>query len=216
MSLEIKTIPNQEYDMLFKVLLVGNSGVGKSSLFLRFVDEIWEDSFVPTIGVDFKIKTLLIEEKKIKLQIWDTAGEERFRTIISSYYKGAHGILLMFDVTDYDSFESLENWLIEIEKNANKSVIKLLIGNKIDLEENRKVSYNQAKDFADSNGIQYIETSVKLNTNVNQAFWEIGKELMNATKDKEFLHESNKKTITISKNANNINEEPKNKGGCCG
>jgi Ras-related protein Rab-1A len=206
----------QKYDFLFKILLVGNSSVGKSSLFLRFVDDIWNETFVPTIGVDFKIKTIEVEKKNVKLQIWDTAGEERFRTIISSYYKGAHGILLMFDVTDYDSFESLENWLIEIEKNANKSVIKLLIGNKIDLEENRKVSYNQAKDFADSNGIQYIETSVKLNTNVNQAFWEIGKELMNATKDKEFLHESNKKTITISKNANNINEEPKNKGGCCG
>ena len=206
----------QKYDFLFKILLVGNSSVGKSSLFLRFVDDIWNETFVPTIGVDFKIKTIEVEKKNVKLQIWDTAGEERFRTIISSYYKGAHGILLMFDVTDYDSFESLENWLIEIEKNANKSVIKLLIGNKIDLEENRKVSYNQAKDFADSNGIQYIETSVKLNTNVNQAFWEIGKELMNATKDKEFIHESNKKTITISKNANNINEEPKNKGGCCG
>ena len=206
----------QKYDFLFKILLVGNSSVGKSSLFLRFVDDIWNETFVPTIGVDFKIKTIEVEKKNVKLQIWDTAGEERFRTIISSYYKGAHGILLMFDVTDYDSFESLENWLIEIEKNANKNVIKLLIGNKIDLEENRKVSYNQAKDFADSNGIQYIETSVKLNTNVNQAFWEIGKELMNATKDKEFIHESNKKTITISKNANNINEEPKNKGGCCG
>jgi Ras-related protein Rab-1A len=206
----------QQYDFLFKILLVGNSSVGKSSLFLRFVDDIWNETFVPTIGVDFKIKTIEVEKKNVKLQIWDTAGEERFRTIISSYYKGAHGILLMFDVTDYDSFESLENWLIEIEKNANKNVIKLLIGNKIDLEENRKVSYNQAKDFADSNGIQYIETSVKLNTNVNQAFWEIGKELMNATKDKEFIHESNKKTITISKNANNINEEPKNKGGCCG
>ena len=206
----------QKYDFLFKILLVGNSSVGKSSLFLRFVDDIWNETFVPTIGVDFKIKTIEVEKKNVKLQIWDTAGEERFRTIISSYYKGAHGILLMFDVTDYDSFESLENWLIEIEKNANKNVIKLLIGNKIDLEENRKVSYNQAKDFADSNGIQYIETSVKLNTNVNQAFWEIGKELMNATKDKEFIHESNKKTITISKNANNINEETKNKGGCCG
>ena len=206
----------QQYDFLFKILLVGNSSVGKSSLFLRFVDDIWNETFVPTIGVDFKIKTIEVKKKNVKLQIWDTAGEERFRTIISSYYKGAHGILLMFDVTDYDSFESLENWLIEIEKNANKNVIKLLIGNKIDLEENRKVSYNQAKDFADSNGIQYIETSVKLNTNVNQAFWEIGKELMNATKDKEFIHESNKKTITISKNANNINEEPKNKGGCCG
>ena len=107
-----------DYEFIFKVLLLGNSNVGKSSLFLRFVDDIWNDTFVPTIGVDFKIKTFEIDSKKIKMQIWDTAGQERFKNIIASYYRGAHGILLLYDVTDKDSFKNLSNWLIEIEKNV--------------------------------------------------------------------------------------------------
>ena len=174
--------PLNQYDLLFKVLLIGNSGVGKSSLFLRFVDDIWEDSFVPTIGVDFKVKTLSIEDKKIKLQIWDTAGQERFRTIISSYYKGAHGILLIFDLSDIETFKSLNNWLIEIERNANKNVIKILIGNKCDLNE-RKVTMKQASEFAEENGMKYIETSAKNNINVVDAFRTLGMELIISAKD---------------------------------
>ena len=112
---------DQDYEFIFKILLLGNSNVGKSSLFLRFVDDIWNDTFVPTIGVDFKIKTFDIDEKKIKMQIWDTAGQERFKNIISSYYRGAHGILLLYEVTDKDSFKNLSNWLIEIEKNSSRS-----------------------------------------------------------------------------------------------
>ena len=206
----------QQYDCLFKILLVGNSSVGKSSLFLRFVDDIWNDVFVPTIGVDFKIKTLKINEKNVKLQIWDTAEQERFRTIISSYYRGAQGILLVFDVTEKESFESLNNWLIEIEKNANKNVVKILIGNKCDLEDKRVISYSQAKDFADSNGLNYVETSAKTNNNVTEAFSEIGKELMEACKDKDFIGNENKKTITISNKTTDLNVENKSQNGCCG
>ena len=208
---------DQQYDFLFKILLVGNSSVGKSSLFLRFVDDVWNDVFVPTIGVDFKIKTLKINEKNVKLQIWDTAGQERFRTIISSYYKGAQGILLVFDVTEKESFESLNNWLIEIEKNANKNVVKILIGNKNDLEDKRVISFSQAKDFADSNGLKYVETSAKTNNNVTEAFSEIGKELMDASsKDKEFFANENKKTISISDKTMDLNSKNKNENGCCG
>jgi len=206
----------QQYDFLFKILLVGNSSVGKSSLFLRFVDDVWNDVFVPTIGVDFKIKTLKINEQNVKLQIWDTAGQERFRTIISSYYKGAQGILLVFDLTEKESFESLNNWLIEIEKNANKNVVKILIGNKCDLEDKRVISYSQAKDFADSNGLNYVETSAKTNNNVTEAFSEIGKELMEACKDKDFIGNENKKTITISNKTTDLNVEKKSQNGCCG
>ena len=151
----------QDYEFIFKVLLIGNSNVGKSSLFLKFVDDIWNDTFVPTIGVDFKIKTFEIDTKKIKMQIWDTAGQERFKNIIASYYRGAHGILLLYDVTDKDSFKNLSNWLIEIEKNSSKNVIKVLIGNKTDLEDKRVISKNQGKDFADTYGLKFVETSVK-------------------------------------------------------
>ena len=147
----------QDYDYLFKVLLIGNSSVGKSSLLLRFVDNQWSDLFVPTIGVDFKIRTMEIDNKNVKLQIWDTAGQERFKNITASYYRGAHGIFVVYDISDTESFKNINNWLIEIEKNANKNVYKILVGNKCDLEDKRTVSYQQGKELAETYGMQFIE-----------------------------------------------------------
>ena len=201
----------EDYEFIFKVLLLGNSNVGKSSLFLRFVDDIWNDTFVPTIGVDFKIKTFNIDEKKIKMQIWDPAGQERFKNIIASYYRGAHGILLIYDVTDKESFKNLSNWLIEIEKNASKNVLKVLIGNKTDLEDKRVITYSQGKEFADSYGLKYIETSAKKNMNVNEAFETLGRELMQASDDKK-IGKSKDKKISVTK-AEDLNQEQKK--GCC-
>ena len=203
---------DKEYEFIFKVLLLGNSNVGKSSLFLRFVDDIWNDTFVPTIGVDFKIKTLEIDGKKIKMQIWDTAGQERFKNIIASYYRGAHGILLLYDVTDRESFKNLSNWLIEIEKNANKNILKVLIVNKTDLEEKRIISYNQGKEFADTYGLKYVETSAKKNLNVTEAFETLGREIMAANADKKITRQKQNKTITVSK-AQDLNIDKKE--GCC-
>ena len=203
---------SEDYEFIFKVLLLGNSNVGKSSLFLRFVDDIWNDTFVPTIGVDFKIKTFDIDEKKIKMQIWDTAGQERFKNIIASYYRGAHGILLIYDVTDKDSFKNLSNWLIEIEKNASKNVLKVLIGNKSDLEDKRVVTYNQGKEFADTYGLKFIETSAKKNLNVNEAFETLGRELMSASEEKKIIHQKQNKKISVAK-AQDLNIEKKS--GCC-
>ena len=203
---------DKQYEFIFKVLLLGNSNVGKSSLFLRFVDDIWNDTFIPTIGVDFKVKTLEIDGKKIKMQIWDTAGEERFKNIIASYYRGAHGILLLYDVTDRESFKNLNNWLIEIEKNANKNVLKVLIGNKTDLEDKRIISYNQGKEFADTYGLKYVETSAKKNLNVTEAFETLGREIMAANADKKITRQKQNKTITVSK-AQDLNIDKKE--GCC-
>jgi len=203
---------NEEYEFIFKVLLLGNSNVGKSSLFLRFIDDIWNDTFVPTIGVDFKIKTLLLDSKKIKMQIWDTAGQERFKNIIASYYRGAHGILLLYDVTDKESFKNLSNWLIEIEKNASKNVLRVLIGNKVDLEDKRVISFNQGKEFADTYGLKFIETSAKKNVNVSEAFETLGRELMTANFDKSITKPKQNKTLSVTK-AQDLDVQQKN--GCC-
>ncbi len=208
----MSTKSGEDYEYIFKVLLLGNSNVGKSSLFLRFVDDIWNDTFVPTIGVDFKIKTFDIDEKKIKMQIWDTAGQERFKNIIASYYRGAHGILLIYDVTDKDSFKNLSNWIIEIEKNANKNVLKLLIGNKTDLEDKRVITYNQGKEFADGYGLKYIETSAKKNLNVNEAFETLGRELILHSEEKKIVRQRQNKKISVA-SVQDLNANKKKQ--CC-
>ena len=163
-----------EYDHLFKLLLIGDSGVGKSCLLLRFADDTYTESYISTIGVDFKIRTLNLDGKTIKLQIWDTAGQERFRTITSSYYRGAHGIIIVYDVTDMESFNNVKTWLSEIEKYASDNVNKLLVGNKSDLVVKKTVDTNTAKEFADSLGIPFLETSAKNSTNVEEAFMKMG------------------------------------------
>jgi Ras-related protein Rab-1A len=159
-----------EYDHLFKLLLIGDSGVGKSCLLLRFADDSYTESYISTIGVDFKIRTLNLDGKTIKLQIWDTAGQERFRTITSSYYRGAHGIIIVYDVTDVESFNNVKTWLSEIDKYASENVNKLLVGNKSDLIAKKAVDPGMAKEFADSLGIPFLETSAKNSTNVEEAF----------------------------------------------
>mmetsp|Transcript_1055 Transcript_1055/g.1098 ORF Transcript_1055/g.1098 Transcript_1055/m.1098 type:complete len:204 (+) Transcript_1055:138-749(+) len=161
---------NAEYDYLFKLLLIGDSGVGKSCLLLRFADDTYTESYISTIGVDFKIRTVELDGKTIKLQIWDTAGQERFRTITSSYYRGAHGIIVVYDVTDAESFNNVKQWLHEIDRYASENVNKLLVGNKSDLTSKRAVSFDQGKEFADSLGIEFLETSAKNATNVEKAF----------------------------------------------
>jgi len=162
--------PGNGYDYLVKLLLIGDSGVGKSSILMRFADNMFSDSFVATIGVDFKIKTLDIQVQSYKLQIWDTAGQERFRTITSSYYRGAHGVLVVFDVTNPETFRNVHKWIQEIGRYASDGVPLILIGNKCDLVEERKVSLSDAMELAKSQNMLYIETSAKNSENVEDAF----------------------------------------------
>ncbi|GIX87434.1 ras-related protein Rab-1A [Caerostris extrusa] len=165
---------NPEYDYLFKLLLIGDSGVGKSCLLLRFADDTYTESYISTIG---KIRTIELEGKTIKLQIWDTAGQERFRTITSSYYRGAHGIIVVYDVTDQESFNNVKQWLQEIDRYASENVNRLLVGNKCDLTPKKVVDYVTAKEFADQLGIPFLETSAKNATNVEQAFMTMAAEI---------------------------------------
>lgn len=203
-------IMNPEYDYLFKLLLIGDSGVGKSCLLLRFADDTYTESYISTIGVDFKIRTIELEGKTIKLQIWDTAGQERFRTITSSYYRGAHGIIVVYDVTDTESFENVRNWLQEIERYANENVNKLLVGNKCDLTSKKIVDYTTAKEYADHLGIPFLETSAKNATNVEQAFMTMAAEIKNRMQTVPQTPGIGSTKIDIGKPA-----QPKSGGGCC-
>jgi len=169
-----------EYDYLFKLLLIGDSGVGKSCLLLRFADHTYTESYISTIGVDFKIRTIDLDGKTIKLQIWDTAGQERFRTITSSYYRGAHGIIVVYDVTDAESFNNVKQWLNEIDRYACENVNKLLVGNKADLVQKKTVDFDTAKAFADKLDIPFLETSAKQGSNVEKAFLTMAAEIKNS------------------------------------
>jgi len=164
-------------DYLFKLLLIGDSGVGKSSLLLRFADDTFTESYISTIGVDFKIRTVQLEGKTVKLQIWDTAGQERFRTITSSYYRGAQGIIIVYDVTDKDSFNNVKQWLHEIDRYASEDVKKLLVGNKSDLNDKRETTFAEAEEEAKNLRMQFLETSAKNSTNVEKAFMAMAKEI---------------------------------------
>eukprot|EP00271_Cylindrocystis_brebissonii_P013515 TRINITY_DN33381_c0_g1_i1.p1 TRINITY_DN33381_c0_g1~~TRINITY_DN33381_c0_g1_i1.p1 ORF type:complete len:203 (+),score=35.17 TRINITY_DN33381_c0_g1_i1:195-803(+) len=200
---------NPEYDYLFKLLLIGDSGVGKSCLLLRFADDSYLESYISTIGVDFKIRTVDLDGKTIKLQIWDTAGQERFRTITSSYYRGAHGIIVVYDVTDQESFNNVKQWLNEIDRYASESVNKLLVGNKCDLTAKKVVDYQTAKAFADEIGIPFLETSAKNATNVEQAFMTMAAEIKNRMASQPAL--SNKPNTVRPGESRPLPQ----KSGCC-
>ncbi|KAL6431916.1 hypothetical protein ACFW04_007383 [Cataglyphis niger] len=157
----------REYDHLFKLLIIGDSGVGKSSLLLRFADNTFNGSYITTIGVDFKIQTVEIDGERVKLQIWDTAGQERFRTITSTYYRGTHGVIVVYDVTSGDTFANVKRWLHEIEQNCDV-VNRVLVGNKNDAPNQKVVLTEDAQRFANQMGIQLFETSAKDNINVEE------------------------------------------------
>ena len=203
-----------DYDYLFKLLLIGDSGVGKSCLLLRFVDDTYTESYISTIGVDFKIRTIELEGKTVKLQIWDTAGQERFRTITSSYYRGAHGIIVVYDVTDETTFQNVKQWLQEIERYACEGVNKLLVGNKADLSGSRAVEYQNAKQFADQLNIPFLETSAKDATNVEQAFLTMAKQIkdrMGASAMQNNGGAGGKSTLKVGQGQNVQGSS----GGCC-
>mmetsp|Transcript_33958 Transcript_33958/g.85215 ORF Transcript_33958/g.85215 Transcript_33958/m.85215 type:complete len:199 (-) Transcript_33958:405-1001(-) len=157
----------------FKLLLVGDSGVGKSSMLLRFTDDHFDEEIGCTIGVDFKVKTMEVNGSRVNLTIWDTAGQEKFRSLTSSYYRGTQGIILVYDVSRRDTFDHLNMWLKEISMYClATSVVKLLVGNKIDQDE-RQVPREEGEKFARSNGMVFLECSAKTNKGIQQTFEEM-------------------------------------------
>ncbi|CAH8841929.1 unnamed protein product [Trichobilharzia szidati] len=161
------------YDVLFKLLLIGDSGVGKTCLLIRYVEDSFTSTFISTIGIDFKIKTIELEGKRIKLQIWDTAGQERFQTITASYYRGAMGIMLIYDITSRKTFDNIQRWMGNIQSLASEDVEKLVVANKCDVSDRRVVLYEEGSQKAEEHGIKFLETSAKTGENVSKAFEEL-------------------------------------------
>lgn len=164
------------HDYMFKLLIVGESGVGKTCMLLRFADNLFEEDFLSTIGVDFKIKEINTDGKRVKLQIWDSAGQERFRNITSSYYRNCSGIIIVYDVTRRESFDKVTDWIAEVRRFV-PTVPLIVVGNKCDRED-RQVSKEDGQQLAEKQELIFLETSAKENTNIEAAFQQLSKKLI--------------------------------------
>ncbi|TYJ44613.1 hypothetical protein E1A91_A03G237600v1 [Gossypium mustelinum] len=169
--------PDEEYDYLFKIVLIGDSGVGKSNLLSRFTRNEFCLESKSTIGVEFATRTLQVEGRTVKAQIWDTAGQERYRAITSAYYRGALGALLVYDVTKPTTFENVSRWLKELRDHADSNIVIMLIGNKTDLKHLVAVSTEDGQSYAEKEGLSFIETSALEAINVEKAFQTILSEI---------------------------------------
>ncbi|XP_058096894.1 ras-related protein Rab11A-like [Magnolia sinica] len=177
----------QKIDYVFKVVLIGDSAVGKSQILSRFARNEFSLDSKATIGVEFQTRTLVIQHKSVKAQIWDTAGQERYRAVTSAYYRGAVGALLAYDITKRQSFDHIPRWLEELRSHADKNIVIMLIGNKSDLEDQRAVPAEDAKEFAEKEGLFFLETSALEATNVEAAFMTVLTEIFNILNKKNLV-----------------------------
>ena len=169
----------KDYDHMFKLLIVGQSEVGKTALLKRYTESTFDDNLVTTIGIDFRTRTIDVGDKKVKLQIWDTAGQERFRTIGTAYYRNTHGVIIVYDVTSRDSFSKVEQWIREIKDNCEGTTKTVLVGNKDDDPTRKVIQTEEAQQFSTSMQIQLFETSAKENINVEEMFYAIAERMVN-------------------------------------
>ena len=206
-----KLSKSKQFDYTFKIVMIGDSGVGKSCILLRFADDKFNENFYATIGVDFRFKNVMVDDKSVKLQIWDTAGQERFKTITSAYYRGADGIIIVYDITDRNSFAHIKDWLDDVNKYTDDNPLKIIVGNKIDLIKDKQINNNDMKTMTAQTGIEIIECSAKDNIKINDLMEIMTKKLIEKKKN-----EGNKNTTKsmILNDINNKNKELNNKG-CC-
>ena len=190
----------------YKVLLLGNSCVGKTCILLRFSEDSYTDNYEVTIGLNYRIKTINIDNNPIKMQIWDTSGEEKFKAIAKNFYRGAHGVLLVYDICEKKGFLDVKSWIEQIIENTdNDNIVMILCGNKIDKEKERIISKQEGENLAKSYGIPFFECSAKNNININEMF--------NTMAQNIFMKVGTRYSIAVKLNSNNF----KNKmGKCCG
>ena len=193
----------KDYDYIFKIVFIGDTCVGKSCILVRFSDDVFNENYVTTIGVDFRFKTMIVKNKIAKIQIWDTAGQERYRSITTAYYRGAAAIIICCDSTNKDSFYNLNNWIDEISKYTDKEVDKLILMNKCDLVDDRQIDKSEMAKFEKENGIKIMEVSAKTGNGIDKAFEYIIEKL---------IDKNEKKTDnTMTLQGGNITNKP----GCC-
>ena len=202
----------QEAQIVLKLLLLGDSSVGKTSILLKYISNKFDDSSISTVGVDYMDKIIDYNKFKIKLQIWDTSGEEKFRTITKNFYRNADGLLVVFDLTKKESYDHIRSWINEAKENNDK-LKTILIGNKLDLKDERIVAIDVAKQFAEKNNLKYIETSAKDGTNINESFQAIIDLLFDGKSSEEILHEFTKQDSSLSVVDDSM--EVKKKKSCC-
>ena len=207
----------KDYDYLFKILILGDSFVGKTNILKRFIHNEFDSTTKETVGVEFDSKNYNFGEKTIKAQIWDTAGQERYRSVTKAYYKGAKGALLVYDISRRITFENIDNWLIDLRTNGDKDILIILIGNKSDLNSKREVNKDEAETKAEQYNIAFLETSAKNGDNIDKAFTELVEQVYNANKtsiEKNDVKVEGNNEDGISLQKDDVDEQKKNKG-CC-
>ncbi|KFK37154.1 hypothetical protein AALP_AA4G220200 [Arabis alpina] len=187
----------EEY--LFKIVIIGDSAVGKSNLLTRYARNEFNPNSKATIGVEFQTQSMVIDGKEVKAQIWDTAGQERFRAVTSAYYRGAVGALVVYDITRSSTFENVGRWLDELNTHSDTTIAKMLIGNKCDLESIRAVSVEEGKSLAESEGLFFMETSALDSTNVKTAFEMVIREIYSNISRKQLNSDSYKEELTVNR-----------------
>ena len=204
---------NKDPEVVLKLLLLGDSLVGKTSILVKYINDKFDSSSISTIGVDYMDKIIDYKNIKIKLQIWDTSGQEKFRSITKNFYRNTDGLFVVFDLTKKESYDHVKIWINDA-KSHNESIKPILLGNKSDLSDERKVGNETATNFANKNNLKYLETSAKNGNNINEAFDAIVDLLLNGKSEKEILDEYIKPNCNISVQSDN-NEKKKIKKGCC-
>ncbi|KAK8663411.1 hypothetical protein V6N13_083232 [Hibiscus sabdariffa] len=186
-------------DYLFKIVIIGDSAVGKSNLLSRYARNEFNPHSKATIGVEFQTQTMEIDGKEVKAQIWDTAGQERFRAVTSAYYRGASGALIVYDISRRTTFDSVGHWLDELKTHSDATVARMLVGNKCDLENIRDVSVEDGKSLAEAEGLFFMETSALDSTNVNKAFEEVIREIYTNVSRKVLNSDAQKAELTVNR-----------------